>query len=71
MFFYKNIKINIYLQKKVKVYAELPKSDLVIEMERRKKENPRSVINEWEKNRIKTVFKTYDKGIFFNIIFLF
>ena len=40
----------------------LPKSDLVIEMERRKKENPRGIINEWEKNKTKAIFKNYDKG---------
>lgn len=32
-------------------------------LHKKMKENPLSVINEWEKGKLKKIFKTYDKGI--------
>jgi hypothetical protein len=41
----------------------LPTNQLREEIKRRRQEDPLSIITEWEKGRLKKLFKAYDKGI--------
>lgn len=41
---------------------KFPTNELKDKMRKRLQEDPMSVINEWEKGRLKKIFKNYDKG---------
>lgn len=42
--------------------TKVPKSKMAMEMEKRKKEDPTSCITEFEKDKLKPIFKKYDTG---------
>ena len=54
-------KLRIKALEKVFDPNKLPTNPLKEELKRRKKEDPFSVINDWEKGKLVKLFKVYDK----------
>jgi hypothetical protein len=46
---------------KEEVYGSLPTDHVKEELRRRRREDPLSLVNEWEKGKLKKLFKAYDR----------
>lgn len=50
------------IKMKERTFDSFPTNEMKEELRRRIKDDPMSVINEWEKGKLKKLFKAHDKG---------